>query len=93
MFIYNETATTDVYTLTLPDALPNKEARKKAAGNRMIHTGRGTGSKKLKDVPEPKASRIGRAHVELQSHSDLVCRLLLEKKNLVWTLPHYVNST
>ena len=23
---------------------------------------------------------IGRAHVELQSHSDLVCRLLLEKK-------------
>src|SRR5438034_9851455 len=26
-------------------------------------------------------SKIGRAHVELQSHSDLVCRLLLEKKN------------
>ena len=25
--------------------------------------------------------KIGRAHVELQSHSDLVCRLLLEKKN------------
>src|SRR2546428_9971977 len=24
---------------------------------------------------------IGRAHVELQSRSDLVCRLLLEKKN------------
>ena len=23
---------------------------------------------------------IGRAHVELQSHSELVCRLLLEKK-------------
>ncbi|RMW39556.1 MAG: hypothetical protein EA447_00585 [Nitrosopumilus sp.] len=34
-----------------------QEARKKAAGNRMIHTGRGTGSKKLKDVPEPKARR------------------------------------
>ena len=28
---------------------------------------------------EPQAE-IGRAHVELQSHSDLVCRLLLEKK-------------
>src|SRR5438034_8647201 len=26
-------------------------------------------------------SEIGRAHAELQSHSDLVCRLLLEKKN------------
>src|SRR5690242_21551218 len=25
---------------------------------------------------------IGRAHVELQSHVNLVCRLLLEKKNL-----------
>ena len=24
--------------------------------------------------------KIGRAHSELQSHSDLVCRLLLEKK-------------
>src|SRR5947207_8615826 len=26
---------------------------------------------------------IGRAHVELQSHSDLVCRLLLEKKKKI----------
>ena len=34
-----------------------QEARKKAAGNRIIHTGRGTGSKKLKDIPEPKARR------------------------------------
>lgn len=32
-----------------------QEARKKAAGNRMVHTGRGTGSRKLSDIPEPKA--------------------------------------
>ena len=32
-----------------------QEARKKATGNRMVHTGRGTGSRKLKDMPEPKA--------------------------------------
>ena len=32
-----------------------QEARKKAAGNRMVHTGRGTGSRKLGDMPEPKA--------------------------------------
>ena len=32
-----------------------QEARKKAAANRMIHTGRGTGSRKLGDMPEPKA--------------------------------------
>ncbi len=31
-----------------------QEARKKAAGNSMIHTGRGTGSRKLGDMPEPK---------------------------------------
>jgi hypothetical protein len=30
-------------------------AKKKDAGNRMIHTGRGTGSRKLGDQPEPKA--------------------------------------
>ena len=29
----------------------------------------------------PDDQKIGRAHSELQSHSDLVCRLLLEKKN------------
>ena len=30
-------------------------AKKKAAGNRMVHTGRGTGSRKLGDIPDPKA--------------------------------------
>ena len=30
-------------------------ARKKAAANRMVHTGRGTGSRKLGDIPDPKA--------------------------------------
>jgi len=29
--------------------------KKKAAANRMVHTGRGTGSKKLGDLPDPKA--------------------------------------
>ena len=32
------------------------------------------------DIYKVNADEIGRAHVELQSHSDLVCRLLLEKK-------------
>ena len=31
-----------------------QEARKKAAPNRMVHTGRGTGSRRLGDVPNPK---------------------------------------
>ena len=30
-------------------------ARKAAAGNRVISSGRGTGRRKLSDIPEPKA--------------------------------------
>jgi len=32
-----------------------QEARKKAASNKMVHTGRGTGSRRLGDMPDPKA--------------------------------------
>ena len=32
-----------------------QEARKKASANRMVHTGRGTGSRRLGDMPDPKA--------------------------------------
>lgn len=31
-----------------------QKKRKEAAANRTVHTGRGTGSMKLKDVPDPK---------------------------------------
>jgi len=29
--------------------------KKKSAANRMVHTGRGTGSRKLGDIPDPKS--------------------------------------
>ena len=32
-----------------------QETRKKAAANKMVHTGRGTGSRRLGDMPNPKA--------------------------------------
>jgi hypothetical protein len=32
-----------------------QEARKKASENKMVHTGRGTGSRRLGDMPDPKA--------------------------------------
>ena len=35
--------------------------RKKAAGGRTISTGRGTGSRKLSDTPEPKARPANKA--------------------------------
>jgi len=31
-----------------------QEEKKKKAANKMVHTGRGTGSRKLGDIPEPK---------------------------------------
>jgi len=31
-----------------------QEERKKASSNRLVHTGRGTGSRKLGDLPDPK---------------------------------------
>ncbi len=31
-----------------------QQARKRAAGERTVTSGRGTGSRKLKDVPDPK---------------------------------------
>ena len=36
------------------DAYKKEQAeKKKKAANRMVHTGRGTGSKRLGDIPEP----------------------------------------
>jgi len=32
-----------------------QEARKKSTAGKMVHTGRGTGSRKLGDMPDPKA--------------------------------------
>ena len=34
-----------------------QEARKKTASNRMVSTGRGTGSKRLGDIPSPRDRR------------------------------------
>src|SRR5207248_5758040 len=39
------------------------------------------GSAIIMNPPRGQMCKIGRAHVELQSPYDLVCRLLLEKKN------------
>ena len=32
-----------------------QEEKKKKSANRMVHTGRGTGSKRLGDIPDPKS--------------------------------------
>src|SRR5215468_12779365 len=68
-FFFNDTATTEIYTLSLHDALPISSAR----------------SGDCQSSPSSPATRSSRCRSEehtseLQSHHDLVCRLLLEKK-------------
>src|SRR5258707_3238868 len=76
-FFFNDTATTEIYTLSLHDALPISSARchrqcrppeTDSAGQRPTASGAG-------------ASCRSEEHTsELQSRQYLVCRLLLEKK-------------
>src|SRR5215203_4104076 len=70
-FFFNDTATTEIYTLSLHDALPiclgdPRRLREHAAAPRLPGLARG-------DRSEEHTS-------ELQSRQYLVCRLLLEKK-------------
>src|SRR3712207_7654689 len=97
-FLFNDTATTEIYTLSLHDALPICERRRGAVAAR---------SRAVRDAvrPGPHAPAAHRARLaarseehtsELQSRQYLVCRLLLEKQTegvpvahpLLQTAPH-----
>src|SRR5205085_11672385 len=91
-FFFNATATTDIYTLSLHDALPIFNAvldAVKGAGIEPISsdiTMRPTNSVQVTGGTAQQVLRLMEAlrseeHTsELQSQSNLVCRLLLEKK-------------
>src|SRR6266496_6737621 len=70
LFFFNDTATTEIYTLSLHDALPIYDHQDRPQPR----------------SPETAAMAIAGDHrseehtSELQSRRDLVCRLLLEKK-------------
>src|SRR3972149_11889233 len=67
-FFFNDTATTEIYTLSLHDALP-------------IFTRSPIGQRFRTGWAALPATRRSEEHTsELQSQSNLVCRLLLEKK-------------
>src|SRR6266571_9388119 len=66
-FFFNDTATTEIYTLSLHDALPIS-----GRSSPRCPDGR-SGSRGTAPRSEEHTS-------ELQSHVNLVCRLLLEKK-------------
>src|SRR5256886_17024705 len=70
-FFFNDTATTEIYTLSLHDALPISRLPPPELRARHDHPPGGEGDERSEEHTS-----------ELQSQSNLVCRLLLEKKNL-----------
>src|SRR5438034_5873555 len=82
-FFFTDTATTEIYTLSLHDALPIFpcfiSARCSIAGKRHPCSW-AAGSRRLCRDFSACLARSEEHTSELQSHSDLVCRLLLEKK-------------
>src|SRR2546427_11975091 len=86
-FFFNDTATTEIYTLSLHDALPicaraalDDRDRQPAARGFLVpglHVRIATAPCLW---PQRPAARSEEHTSELQSQSNLVCRLLLEKK-------------
>src|SRR2546421_1680139 len=88
-FFFNDTATTEIYTLSLHDALPILPAGERAALREALlrYCERDTWAmvkllERLRGFMEDQLElfRSEEHTSELQSRSDLVCRLLLEKK-------------
>src|SRR5437773_9611584 len=73
LFFFNDPATTEIYTLSLHDALPI-----------FLFLGWTRLGKAIRATSQSReVARMARSEEhtsELQSHHDLVCRLLLEKK-------------
>src|SRR5256886_12210200 len=76
-FFFNDTATTEIYTLSLHDALPISLP----AAATQVFANLGDGLDASHSIAAEFAFRSEEHTSELQSQSNLVCRLLLEKKN------------
>src|SRR3712207_7972312 len=75
-FFFNDTATTEIYTLSLHDALPISRCNQWKAGMERAPAA----SQKTCCVAGNALARSEEHTSELQSRQYLVCRLLLEKK-------------
>src|SRR3712207_8522809 len=93
MFFCNDAATTEIYTLSLHDALPISQAPADDADRRPVLAGQAVdqAGELVVDLParaavspqRPADDGVARSEEhtsELQSRQYLVCRLLLEKK-------------
>src|SRR5260370_32657305 len=77
-FFFNDTATTEIYPLSLHDALPicSCSTSRPPASTRRASRGSARCSSRCARI----RARSEEHTSELQSHLNLVCRLLLEKK-------------
>src|SRR5690242_21629670 len=92
-FLFNDTATTEIYTLSLHDALPILTSLRANSASTSFASPVQLPSAKMAQMSAaltsltsgPALSMVterSEEHTsELQSHVNLVCRLLLEKKN------------
>src|SRR3712207_8561768 len=106
-FFFNDTATTEIYTLSLHDALPicvigtGVKPRwieiwaHSATNAAPAHTSRTSVSRPPRGTTARRrvAARSEEHTSELQSRQYLVCRLLLEKKKNTVTSSHDVSYT
>src|SRR2546422_4420720 len=94
-FFFNDTATTEIYTLSLHDALPISTRKPALSLSRQTTAVRRTEG--LSGFSFRVWLRSEEHTSELQSRPHLVCRLLLEKKKSTWKKSscslHTANST
>src|SRR2546425_11974706 len=95
-FFFNDTATTEIYTLSLHDALPifpctrwisisliwEELIQRDRAEPFPLYNNRGKGSARSLWMSSSQINRSEEHTSELQSLAYLVCRLLLEKKKI-----------
>src|SRR2546422_2054231 len=96
-FFFNDTATTEIYTLSLHDALPIWSRTSSPPSPRRADARRSPRWSRLRAATAPAWSG-GRARSEehtseLQSRLHLVCRLLLEKKKNERVRTHGLTNT
>src|SRR5437868_9594205 len=93
LFFFNDTPTTEIYTLSLHDALPISTVALVVVLANWLAT-----SRQVARLERAVEARSEEHTSELQSRFDLVCRLLLEKKkkknqyNSIYTVPLCTNT-
>src|SRR5256885_8853997 len=114
-FFFNDTATTEIYTLSLHDALPicHSTRNKTRDGLIRVRNIRALNGRFNTSITHAYSIVIGSKHITLNAtdnntvgmgdarseerfsrnaETDLVCRLLLEKKNYQTTTPHTLTT-